>query len=106
MKRFYKSVGVAAAEPGFHVLLTDQPGAATWPITGASFVLMHKVQAKADTARQVLDFFAWAYAHGQASAEAIDYVPMPLPIVDLIERSWNGIKAPDGQPVWRGLSAR
>jgi phosphate transport system substrate-binding protein len=90
------------AVPGFGVVLTNQPGAASWPITGASFILMHKQQDRPDTAKQALRFFDWAYRSGAAMAEALDYVPMPQSVVALVEASWTAITAPNGTPVWSG----
>lgn len=89
--------------PGFYLLLTGQPGAASWPITGATFILLHKQQAKPDTARQVVDFFDWAYHNGGQLAEGLDYVPMPATVVKLVEDAWRQqVKGPDGKPVWTG----
>ena len=101
-----KSFQAAAANadwqkaPGFYLLLTDQPGKASWPITGASFILMHETQQKPEVARQVLDFLAWCYQNGDKAAEALDYVPMPDNVVKLVEASWAGIKDSSGKPVW------
>jgi phosphate transport system substrate-binding protein len=90
-----------ASAPGFGVLLTDQPGAETWPISGATFILMHKVQAQPETARAVLTFFDWAYKSGDKMAERLDYVPMPEKVVTMIEASWaKDIKDRSGKPVW------
>jgi len=88
--------------PGFYLILTDQPGKESWPITGATFILMHKVQEKPETAKQVLAFFDWAYKHGQTMAEALDYIPMPPNVVETVEDSWKSIVGPDGKPVWTG----
>jgi phosphate transport system substrate-binding protein len=89
--------------PGFHLLLTDQPGKESWPISGATFILMYKQQDKPDVAKQVLDFFAWAYKNGGQLAESLDYVPMPPKVVDLVEGTWKQeIKGANGQPVWSG----
>ena len=63
--------------PGFYLILTDQPGKDSWPITGATFILMHKKQDKPENAKKVLAFFDWAYHHGQEMAESLDYMPMP-----------------------------
>jgi phosphate transport system substrate-binding protein len=90
------------AAPGLYLLLTDQPGAATWPITGASFILMRKQAERPEAARQALQFFDWAYRSGAAMAEALDYVPMPDAVVALVEESWKAMKAPDGTPIWTG----
>jgi phosphate transport system substrate-binding protein len=88
--------------PGFYLILTNQPGAESWPITGATFILMHKQQQKPDTAKQVLSFFDWAYRHGQDMASALDYIPMPPAVVQEVEDSWKTIVGPDGKPVWTG----
>ncbi|RUM91413.1 MAG: phosphate ABC transporter substrate-binding protein PstS [Thermodesulfatator sp.] len=86
---------------GFYVVLTDQPGKDSWPITGASFILMHKVQKKPGTARAVLKFFDWCYRNGKKMAEELGYVPMPGKVITLVEEAWKSqIKDSSGQPVW------
>jgi phosphate transport system substrate-binding protein len=89
-----------ANAPGFRVVLTNEPGDKSWPITGASFILMHKAADKPDTAKEALKFFDWSYKEGDKLAEALDYVPMPDSVVKLVEEAWKQIKGPDGQPVW------
>ncbi len=85
------------------MLLTDQPGKDSWPITGATFVLMHKQQADAQKAKQVIDFFDWAYRNGSQMAEQLHYVPMPAPVASAVEQAWKKeIVGPDGKPVWSG----
>ncbi len=87
--------------PGFYLILTDQPGKQSWPITGASFILMHKQQNKPEAAKKVLDFYAWAYENGQKMAESLDYVPMPASVVQTIEASWRqNIKGAGGETIW------
>ncbi|BAV32660.1 phosphate ABC transporter substrate-binding protein [Sulfuricaulis limicola] len=87
--------------PGFNLMLTDQPGAKSWPITGATFILVYKKQEKNETAQQVLKFFNWAYHHGDKLAEQLDYVPMPASVVKLVEETWkNEIKDASGKAVW------
>src|SRR5215472_3473620 len=86
----------------FYLLLTNQPGKDSWPITGATFILMHKAQSKPETAREAINFFEWAYRNGGQMAEQLDYVPMPDNVVKLVEQSWGQLKAPDGKPVWTG----
>jgi phosphate transport system substrate-binding protein len=88
--------------PGFYLLLTDQPGKDSWPITGATFILMHHQQEKPDTAREVLNFFDWAYHNGGQLAEQLDYVPMPAAVISAVETSWKTIAGADGKPVWTG----
>jgi phosphate transport system substrate-binding protein len=86
--------------PGMYLILTDAPGAQAWPIAGATFILMHKVQDNPQEAKQVLEFFKWAYANGDQMAESLDYVPMPDSVVSLIETSWKQIKGKSGNPVY------
>jgi len=89
---------------GFYLLLTDQPGKDSWPITGATFVLMHKTQAKPEIAHAVLSFFDWAYHNGGKMAEDLAYVPMPANVGTMVEESWKSVQGPDGKPVWDGKS--
>ena len=87
--------------PSFYEILTNEPGKATWPITGASFILMHKVQDNAANGAEVLKFFDWSYNNGSLMAKALDYVPMPDSVVKLIETSWkNNLKGKDGTAIW------
>ena len=86
----------------FYLLLTDQPGKDSWPITGATFILLHKQQNKPEVAREVINFFDWAYLNGGKLADDLDYVPMPENVVKLVEQSWQQIKGPDGKAVWTG----
>ena len=87
--------------PGFYLLLTNQPGEKSWPITGASFILMYEKQDNAATAKQVLEFFDWAYSNGDAMAESLDYVPMPDSVVKLVEKAWaSQITDKNGRPIW------
>lgn len=87
--------------PGFYEILTNEPGKATWPITGASFILMHKLQDKPANGAEVLKFFDWSYSNGALMAKGLDYVPMPDNVVKLIETSWKtNIKSKDGAAVW------
>jgi phosphate transport system substrate-binding protein len=87
--------------PGYYMVLTDQPGAKSWPITGASFILVYKTQAKPEVAQAVLKFFDWSYHHGQKMAEQLDYVPMPAKVVDMVEKTWaKELHGSDMKPVW------
>jgi len=87
--------------PGFYEILTDEAGKNSWPIAGATFILMHKTQQKVANAEDVLKFFSWAYANGDSMAEALNYVPMPDKVVKLIEASWKkNIKDEHGKSVW------
>ena len=87
--------------PGFYEILTDEPGAQSWPITGATFILMHKAQTNAANGAEVLKFFDWAYANGDKLALELDYIPMPDSVVKLIQHAWKTqIKDGSGKAVW------
>ena len=86
--------------PGFGVILTDGTGAGTWPIAGATFILIHKKPQNPADAAEALKFFAWAYAKGGAMAQELDYVPMPAAVVTSIQKSWHDIKDDKGQAVF------
>jgi phosphate transport system substrate-binding protein len=87
--------------PGFYLLLLDQPGAASWPITGATFILVYKQQANAETGASVLKFFDWAYKTGDGAAASLDYVPLPASVKTLVRKAWIAdVKGPNGQPVY------
>ncbi|MCE3264689.1 MAG: pstS [Pseudoduganella sp.] len=75
--------------PGFGVVLTDQAGKTSWPITGVSFILMHKQQADANKGREVVKFFDWAFKNGDAAATELDYVPLPDSVVKQVQSSWK-----------------
>jgi phosphate transport system substrate-binding protein len=85
--------------PGFYMILTDEAGKESWPITGATFILMHKTQRDPKAARRVLEFFNWAYENGDQIAQQLDYIPMPDAVIKLIRQQWKEIKGPDGKPV-------
>jgi len=83
----------------FYQILTNQPGKDAWPISGATFILMHKLQDKPANATETLKFFAWAYKNGDKVADDLDYVPMPKSVVGSIEKAWAEIKDASGKPV-------
>ena len=85
--------------PGMYMILTDAPGKDAWPIAGATFILMHKVQAKPENAREVLKFFDWSYANGDGMASDLDYIPLPDSLVKMIQANWNAIRDANGKPV-------
>jgi phosphate transport system substrate-binding protein len=83
----------------FYQILTNQPGKDAWPISGATFILMHLKQDKPANATETLKFFNWAYANGAKSAADLDYVPMPPAVVAAIQKAWGDIKDASGKPV-------
>ena len=74
---------------GFYVILTDQPGENSWPITGASYVIIHTKPGDPKVGRAMLDFFEWCYKHGGQMAEDMHYVPMPDQVVELVTKAWK-----------------
>jgi phosphate transport system substrate-binding protein len=89
------------AAPGFFQILTDQPGKTSWPITSASFILMHTSQDKPQNAAQVLKFFDWAFRNGDKLATDLDYVPLPDSLTRMIADSWKAqIKDTSGKALW------
>ncbi|MBK1839580.1 phosphate ABC transporter substrate-binding protein PstS [Azospirillum sp. YIM B02556] len=89
-----------ANSKGYYVLLTDEPGAESWPITGASFILMYKTPQDAASSAEALKFFDWAYKNGSKMATELDYVPMPEAVVSLVQKTWSQTIQADGKPVW------
>ena len=84
---------------GYYLILANQPGADSWPMTAATFILMHTTQAHPQKAKEVLNFFNWAYANGDKMAKDLDYIPMPDNVVKLVKKSWMDIKDESGKPV-------
>jgi phosphate transport system substrate-binding protein len=90
-----------AATPDFGVILTNAPGPESWPITSASFVLMHKRPTDTATAGAALKFFDWAYAKGGGMAEELDYIPLPAGVVAAVRKMWAAeIKDARGRPIY------
>ncbi|GBU15517.1 phosphate-binding protein PstS [Polaromonas sp.] len=96
---FKAAAAGAQWEKSFFQILTDQPGNESWPITGATFILMHKSQDKPGQATEALKFFNWAYKNGDPTASELDYVPMPDSVKAIIEKSWGDIKDKSGKAV-------
>jgi phosphate transport system substrate-binding protein len=89
-----------AKAPGFYEILTNEPGKESWPITGATFIVMHKTPANPEAAKRGLAFFKWAYEHGDKMAVDLGYIPIPDQVVQLIYQAWTAIQGPDGKPVY------
>ena len=83
----------------FYQILTNQAGKESWPISGATFILMHAKQDKPATGTEVLKFFNWAYANGTKAAGDLDYVPLPASVVSAIQKSWGEIKDAAGKSI-------
>jgi phosphate transport system substrate-binding protein len=78
-----------AKAPGYRVILTNQPGDDSWPITAGTFILMHAQPADKAGAAEALKFFSWAFEKGDAMAEELDYIPMPKSVTELIRQTWD-----------------
>ncbi|MGB6394635.1 MAG: phosphate ABC transporter substrate-binding protein PstS [Bradyrhizobium sp.] len=78
-----------ANAPGYYVILTDQPGEKSWPVTASTFILMHKDATDKAASQEAIKFFKWAFANGGKMAEELDYIPMPDSVVKLIEKTWS-----------------
>ena len=83
----------------FYQILTNQPGKDSWPLSGATFILMHTSQDKPANGSETLKFFNWAYANGEKSAADLDYVPMPTAAVAAIQKAWGEIKDTSGKAI-------
>ena len=92
-----------AAAPGFYVLLTNEPGATTWPISAATFIIVHKEPKDPAAVAEALKFFDWAFKNGDAMADELAYVPLPDNLVDLVKKSWSANVTSGGKPVYAGL---
>jgi len=87
--------------PGFYMILTDEPGANSWPIAGATFILLPKQPKDTAATKEALKFFEWAYKNGDEMASSLDYIPMPDSVVALIQAKWKSeIKDDAGKPVF------
>ncbi len=90
-----------AKSDSYYVILTNEPGAESWPIAGATFILMYKQPQDPAAAASALKFFDWAYKNGGKAAEELDYVPLPAAVIAQIEKTWaTEIKGSDGKPIY------
>ena len=85
--------------PAFRLLLNNQPGADSWPMTAATFILMHKQQADLEKAKAIIDFFNWSYQSGGAYAESLDYVPMPANVINMVKTVWRDDLSSHGKKI-------
>jgi phosphate transport system substrate-binding protein len=100
---FKAAAAGAEWQKSFYQILTEQPGKESWPITGATFILMHKVQEKPAQAVAALKFFAWAFQNGDKTADELDYVPMPASVKTAIDKTWSdNLKDASGKAIaWK-----
>lgn len=90
-----------AKAPGMAVILTNQPGKITWPISGASYILIYKTPADAEKGKEVLKFFDWAFKNGGQMATELEYVFLPPSVTKLIQENWKAkVKDASGKAIW------
>lgn len=90
-----------SSQPGYGVILANQPGATSWPMTAATWILVYKHPDDAAATTDALKFFAWSYAHGEKMAAELDYVPMPEKVVKSVEAMWQkDVTSKDGKPLF------
>ncbi len=90
------------ADKGFYEILTNEPGKDSWPITGATFILIYKSQDKPANAMEVMKFFNWAFSNGDKLAADLDYVPLPTNLKSMIYASWKAqVKDTSGKALWK-----
>ena len=89
-----------AKADSYYLILTDQAGAKSWPITGASFILLYAQPADPAPVNEALKFFAWAYKDGAAMASELDYVPLPAALIEQVRKTWSTQITAAGHPVW------
>ena len=77
-----------ANAPGYYLILSDQAGEKSWPMTAATFILMYRKPADVAASNEALKFFGWAFDKGADEAKALDYIPMPAPVIDLVKKTW------------------
>ncbi len=100
-KSFQAAAASADWSKSFYQILTEQQGKGVWPITGATFIMMHRQQDKPQQAAASLKFFDWAFDKGDQMALDLEYVPMPDPVVKVIQQNWAQMKDAGGQPVYK-----
>jgi len=96
---FKAAAASAEWSKSFYQVLTEQPGKDAWPITGATFIMMHKTQDKPASAATALKFFEWAYANGDKAATDLEYVALPDSVKNLVRKQWGEIKDPSGKAI-------
>jgi len=86
----------------YYLILTDQAGARSWPITGASFILLYRQPSDAVPVNEALKFFSWAYKDGASMAAELDYVPLPAALIAQVKKTWASEITSGGHPLWSG----
>ncbi|KAG0919161.1 hypothetical protein G6F32_016311 [Rhizopus arrhizus] len=90
-----------ASAKDFYLVMTNAPGAESWPITATNFILVHKKPKNAANGKATQEFFRWVYKSGDAQARQLDYVPLPEAVTNEIRAAWGEVQAADGTAVWK-----
>jgi phosphate transport system substrate-binding protein len=96
---FKASAASADWAKSFYQILTNQAGKEAWPISGATFILVHKAQDKPAQGAATLKFFEWSYNNGDKTAADLEYVPLPTSVKDLVRKQWATVVDTAGKPV-------
>jgi phosphate transport system substrate-binding protein len=91
-----------AGADSYYLILTDQAGERSWPVTGASFILVHRQPDDAVAVGEALKFFAWAYKDGAKMAAELDYVPLPAALIAQVKQTWNTAVTSNGRAIYTG----
>jgi len=86
---------------GYYLILTDQAGANSWPLTGASFILVYASPPDPVATGEALKFFDWAYKSGTQMASDLDYVPLPDALIKQVRATWKASIKANGAPIWK-----
>jgi phosphate transport system substrate-binding protein len=86
--------------PGFYMILTDQPGEKSWPVTGVTYILVYNDQKDVTKIKEMLKYFSWCYSgEGAEKASGLNYVPIPENVVELVKNKWREHIKVDGKAV-------
>ena len=90
--------------PGFNIVLTNQADANAWPISAATFILVHKNPTNPENVKNTLKFFDWAYTGGDEAAKSLDFVPFSAESKAIFRASWNEVVGKDGKPLFEATA--
>jgi phosphate transport system substrate-binding protein len=90
-----------AAPLGYGLMLVNEAGDQSWPIVGATYIMMYKDYSDAAKGKAVLDFFTWAFKNGGGIAKELDYVSLPDSVVKMVEADWAKEITSGGKPIYK-----
>ena len=92
-----------AGASNFNVIITNEPGDASWPLAASTWIIMYAKPDDAAASAEALKFFDWAYRNGKEAAASLNYVAMPDSVVEIVEKSWDKIVGADGKPLFSAM---